>query len=76
MEERKRLSLEAKLRQMIESSIQAQEREQQRQERTGEGNIIRRRKGERDKRFSSSADKDGTRRDEGTFPGMSPALGT
>ncbi len=48
----KRNKLDAKLREMIELSEKAEEMRSQRKIQCGSGNIIRRRKGEEDKRIS------------------------
>ena len=51
MEEDKRSALEEKLKKMIENSGQEKDRKEQPKIKTGTGNIIRRRAGEKDKRF-------------------------
>jgi hypothetical protein len=51
--EDRRKELEEQLKKMIDNSSQAKERKEHRKTRTGTGNVIRRRAGEKDKRFSS-----------------------
>ena len=53
MNEDRRKELEEQLKKMIDNSNQTKERKEQRKTRTGTGNVIRRRAGEKDKRFSS-----------------------
>ncbi len=53
MEESKQKQLEAKLKKMLEHFDQAEDKRKQPIAQTGTGNIIRRRKGEKDKRFSA-----------------------
>lgn len=53
MEENRRKELEEQLKKMIDNSDQEKDRKEQRKTRTGTGNIIRRRPGEKDKRFSA-----------------------
>ncbi len=53
MEEGKRRDLEEQLKKMIDNSNQQKDRKEQRKTRTGTGNVIRRRAGEKDKRFSA-----------------------
>ena len=53
MEEDKRSALEEQLKKMIENSSQEKEKKEQPKTRTGTGNIIRRRAGEKEKRFSA-----------------------
>ena len=52
MNENRKRELEEQLKKMIDLSNQSKEREEQRKTITGTGNIIRRRSGEKDKRFS------------------------
>ena len=52
MNENRKKELEEQLKKMIDLSAQSKEREEQRKTRTGTGNVIRRRAGEKDKRFS------------------------
>jgi hypothetical protein len=53
VEENKRSSLDEQLKKMIEKSIQKKEEKEKPIIRTGSGNIIRRRIGEKDTRFST-----------------------
>ncbi len=53
MEEGKRRDLEEQLKKMIDNSDQKKDRKERGKTRSGTGNIIRRRAGEKDKRFSS-----------------------
>ena len=53
MEESKRKQLEAQLKKMLEHLDQAEDKPKQPVAKKGTGNIIRRRKGEKDKRFSA-----------------------
>ena len=53
MEENKRSSLDEQLKKMIENSIKKKEENEKPVTRTGTGNIIRRRAGEKDTRFSA-----------------------
>jgi len=53
VEEGKRKQLEAKLKKMLEHFDQAEDKRKHTIAQTGTGNIIRRRKGKKDKRFSS-----------------------
>lgn len=53
MKEDRRRELEEELKKMIDNSNQKKERKEQRKTRTGTGNVIRRRAGEKEKRFSS-----------------------
>ena len=52
MEERKRNELETKLKKMLKDLDEAEKEQKERRPLTGTGNFIRRRAGERDKRFS------------------------
>ena len=52
MNENRKKELEEQLKKMIDLSNQSKEREKQRKTMTGTGNIIRRRAGEKEKRFS------------------------
>ena len=53
MQEDRRRELEEQLKKMIDNSDQKKDRKEQRKTRSGTGNIIRRRAGEKDKRISS-----------------------
>jgi hypothetical protein len=53
VEENRRIELEEELKKMIDNSSQKQEKKEQRKIRNGTGNVIRRRAGEKDKRFSA-----------------------
>jgi hypothetical protein len=53
VEESKRKQLEAKLKKMLEHFDQAEDKRKQPIAQRGTGNIIRRRRGEKDKRFSA-----------------------
>jgi hypothetical protein len=53
VEESKRSSLEEQLKKMIENSNREKEEKEKPKTRTGTGNIIRRRAGEKDRRFSA-----------------------
>ncbi|NLD38452.1 MAG: hypothetical protein GX654_16455 [Desulfatiglans sp.] len=53
VEENKRSSLEEQLKKMIENSIKKKEEKERPKTRSGTGNIIRRRAGEKDTRFST-----------------------
>ncbi|MBN2418628.1 MAG: hypothetical protein JXL81_04535 [Deltaproteobacteria bacterium] len=51
MEQDKRSALEEQLKKMIEKTTQEKEKKEQPKTKTGSGNVIRRRAGEKDKRF-------------------------
>ena len=53
MEEGRRKELEEQLKKMIDNSNQEKDRKEQHKIKRGTGNIIRRRPGEKEKRFSS-----------------------
>ena len=53
MKEVKRTELEEQLKKMIDKTDQAKDRKEKRKTRTGTGNVIRRRAGEKEKRFSA-----------------------
>lgn len=57
MEEDKRSSLEEQLRKMIENSSQEKDKKEKPKTKTGTGNVIRRRAGEKDKRFFAPSTK-------------------
>ena len=52
MQETKRMQLEAKLKKMLEQFDRPQDKPKQSKPYCGSGNVIRRRKGEKEKRFS------------------------
>ena len=51
MQEDKRSALEEQLKKMLENSSQEKDRKEQPRTKSGKGNVIRRRAGEKDKRF-------------------------
>lgn len=57
MEENKRSALEEQLKKMIENSNRKQEEKERPKTKTGSGNVIRRRAGEKDTRFSAPKTK-------------------